>query len=623
MIKLKENYRKNLSDREKDILANTYFSIGHDPDDSEEQERHWCWLYRSGILYAKKGGTHGNNFGETDRDMCFRGWYDVDKNIISVVFPEYELRKLGDKEPTQDDIPQHLYSKLIEKFKFRAATPGFFVLESVILKEEEERKIPVVVGIVTPEGEIHSAKKLGTTHSIEGYHFGDKWRYNPETQIVYWSTQNWSNQSDEDMVAVENHLFKKYNFEVKSHIDLSTNFTTKNVFIAHGEMKEVTQKDIKSRLPRSAAVHRIADETLNHLTLDNLKGIRNKIVSVIKFCQKQECTKDEMTKLFTDYQRYDNEIKRRLRYINKLVIQEVGDRGSLGKFYWLDSMGHLHRVPQEGHAPWGMLYLKSIGYPFSNMELLDVYNIMFKMGWIRVSLLLTTSLGSSLSISHTLPLTSIQKEVLNSLAKENDVDQIVDDSKKRRINIDDLINENIILNERMTFADLYDETDEDRLTRSKTIRVRPLDVDTDNNNEMWRFNYTSAEKTEGKSHKGNIHFFKENVEQNDNAEDLECMVDCSCRDFKYRWAYANAQDDASFIGGRSLNKCINRPPRRTNPTRHKQLCKHLAGLAKYLKTNLDTGRRRARLRNRLVNIFESMDELANKGHFQATYNDNE
>lgn len=183
------------------------------------------------------------------------------------------------------------------------------------------------------------------------------------------------------------------------------------------------------------------------------------------------------------------------------------------------------------------------------------------------------------------------------------------------------------LNERMSYKDLYDATDDERIDRSRTVRVRPLQVTTENNNEMWKFSYTSAERSEYKKyggrsgHKGNIHFFKDSVDPGDNAEDLDCMVDCDCRDFKFRWAYANAQDDASFIGGKSLNKAINRAPVKTNPRRYKQLCKHLAGLAKYLTTNMDRARQRARLQRRPVNIFEDMDKLASQGQFETTYDD--
>ena len=198
------------------------------------------------------------------------------------------------------------------------------------------------------------------------------------------------------------------------------------------------------------------------------------------------------------------------------------------------------------------------------------------------------------------------------------------------------LKESVILDERMSYSELFDNTDDERINRSKTVRVRPLNVTTENNNEMWRFSYSSPERTEFKkygrkvSHRGNIHFFKDSIKPGDNAEDLECMVDCDCRDFKFRWAWANAQDDASFISGKSLNKAINRPPNKTNPVgsgedggRRKQLCKHLAGLAKYLVTDIEKAKQRAHIRKRPMNIFEEMDRLTNQGQFQTTYIDNE
>lgn len=199
------------------------------------------------------------------------------------------------------------------------------------------------------------------------------------------------------------------------------------------------------------------------------------------------------------------------------------------------------------------------------------------------------------------------------------------------------------INERLSFADLYDETDDERIFKSKLpgMRVRSMDISTENGNETWNFNATSQEKEQyrrhgGKtSHRSRIIFFKDSVEPDDNAEDLECMVDCDCKDFQFRFAYVNAQDDASMIGPKSLNKAVNRPPIKTNPEGDQKLCKHLAALTRYLVTNLDKARQRAHLRpdrglggvgrlgggNRPVNIFEAMNELANKGHDKWEYYD--
>jgi hypothetical protein len=183
------------------------------------------------------------------------------------------------------------------------------------------------------------------------------------------------------------------------------------------------------------------------------------------------------------------------------------------------------------------------------------------------------------------------------------------------------------LDERMSFADLYDDTDDDRIFKSKLpgMRVRPMAISMENGNETWNFGYTSQEKSEydrygGKiGHKGRIIFFKDSVEPDDNAEDLECMVDCDCRDFKFRFAYVDAQQDASMIGPNSLNKATSAPPIKTNPEGETKLCKHLAALVRYLVTNLDKARQRAHLRNKPFNIFEAMNEMANKGSDTTNY----
>lgn len=136
MIKLKsiineiiETYYDNMSDDEKMDLANSYFSIGHDGPDGEEPDKHYCWMWNGNDVIAKKGGNHPCNFGHNATESTFKGWYDTTTNTISVAFPANELRKLGDKQPTVDDIPQYLYSKLISKFGKRK--PKFAVFENI------------------------------------------------------------------------------------------------------------------------------------------------------------------------------------------------------------------------------------------------------------------------------------------------------------------------------------------------------------------------------------------------------------------------------------------------------------------------------------------------------------
>lgn len=101
----------------------------------------------------------------------------------------------------------------------------------------ENRTIPVVIGIVTVDDEVLSTLIAGS-HSQLGYHYGSRWRYNPETKIVYWACLNRSSQTHDDEVAVDNHLHKKYGYKVKEHIDMNCDGGHKYINVAHGMMHE-------------------------------------------------------------------------------------------------------------------------------------------------------------------------------------------------------------------------------------------------------------------------------------------------------------------------------------------------------------------------------------------------
>ena len=124
---LKETYHDRQSDDEKTKNAEIYFSIGQEGHNSVT-DKNYCWIWDGNNVLSKMGATHGLNFSHQVANRNFKGWYDAAKNIISVVFPEHELRKLGDRRPTKDDIPQYLYQKLISKFGKRK--PRIVVFES-------------------------------------------------------------------------------------------------------------------------------------------------------------------------------------------------------------------------------------------------------------------------------------------------------------------------------------------------------------------------------------------------------------------------------------------------------------------------------------------------------------
>lgn len=122
-----ELYHKKLSDDERDALSNSYFSVGQESWGSENNSYCWIWDKAVGGVIAVKGGTHSMNFGPTKKDYTFSGWYDPEKDAFSVVFPDSEVRKLGGRRPTEDDIPHFLYKKLMSKFS--PSNPKFLVFE--------------------------------------------------------------------------------------------------------------------------------------------------------------------------------------------------------------------------------------------------------------------------------------------------------------------------------------------------------------------------------------------------------------------------------------------------------------------------------------------------------------
>lgn len=144
-----------------------------------------------------------------------------------------------------------------------------------------------------------------------------------------------------------------------------------------------------------------------------------------------------------------------------------------------------------------------------------------------------------------------------------------------------------VLLERMSFAALYNKSDPTRIKRSDNVRVKPMRVTTIDGNEAWTFKYKSYPSTTGNPWQGYIQFFKDDVSGKESAGELDCMVDCSCPDYRYRWAYANTKQDASRIGAGSLNQCNDAPPNKTNPGQVPGMCKHLIALGEYLKTNIE------------------------------------
>lgn len=101
-----------------------------------------------------------------------------------------------------------------------------------------EEQIPVVVGIIDSGRGILS--HFGTsTHRDKGFNYGIQWRYNPKTKLVYWKGFS-QTHTDDDEMEVENHLYKKYKYEVIGHIQGTdtSDMAIKNIDQSHGLMEE-------------------------------------------------------------------------------------------------------------------------------------------------------------------------------------------------------------------------------------------------------------------------------------------------------------------------------------------------------------------------------------------------
>lgn len=103
--------------------ADQYFSIGQNEDyrnPEEEYEPGVCWIFFNGRIDTAIGGTHNMNWPHLMKNTFiegsneyFRGWYDPEQNMVSVVM----RRKPGDRRRfNEHDVPSGLARKLYKTF---------------------------------------------------------------------------------------------------------------------------------------------------------------------------------------------------------------------------------------------------------------------------------------------------------------------------------------------------------------------------------------------------------------------------------------------------------------------------------------------------------------------------
>lgn len=96
-----------------------------------------------------------------------------------------------------------------------------------------------------------------------------------------------------------------------------------------------------------------------------------------------------------------------------------------------------------------------------------------------------------------------------------------------------------LLTELMSFRRLFNKSDYKRKERGRQeVRVRPMRVSSEEDQETWNFSYKSKPSTTAGRpenglttvgrHHGYIKFLKEDVSSKESAYDLDCMVHCSC-----------------------------------------------------------------------------------------------
>ena len=146
-----------------------------------------------------------------------------------------------------------------------------------------------------------------------------------------------------------------------------------------------------------------------------------------------------------------------------------------------------------------------------------------------------------------------------------------------------------LLQEFLTYDQLFRMSEPKRFQRSLTVKMPPLDMQQYQTGNHWCFEYYFNAKgnpsTTGLRHRGYVRFKKpkkSHAGKNTPLSKLPVEVDCMCPDYRYRWAWANHQRQAGPIGAKSLNQCINRAPRKTNPHGAPGLCKHILATRDYI-----------------------------------------
>lgn len=151
------------------------------------------------------------------------------------------------------------------------------------------------------------------------------------------------------------------------------------------------------------------------------------------------------------------------------------------------------------------------------------------------------------------------------------------------IKLRDLLME--ILCEKMSFRQILGKSDPKRIARADDVSAKSLGVRGTDMGEAWNFSYKSSNSTTGQRHRGKIEFNKKDISKYDNLMDAPCVIDCTCPDFRYKFAFFNNKANITPIGSTAINSNDGQRPRL--PDAGIGACKHIISLSEYLRTSID------------------------------------
>jgi hypothetical protein len=262
---------------------------------------------------------------------------------------------------------------------------------------------------------------------------------------------------------------------------------------------------------------------------------------------------------------------------------------------------YMDEQKRYGHHEWAKDFLNSRGIKYDNPT-----SYLQSRRWIRLAFNYEQDNILHFDYDRKIPPSESIMSKIKKLAFDLEASGLHDDITNKPIELLES------LNEIMTYNDLLKLADKGRRARAKDVRTRSIPVTVEDGKESWNFRYKSNPSVTDKPFQGSIKFFKEiNQTGMENASDLPCQVDCSCPDFMYRWAWNDAAKNASTIGLKSLNKCIDRKPK-PGYDFGEGICKHLIALERYLRTKIKSSSKKS--------LFEIMDEIVkNNPTFNIEY----